>query len=122
MQSSHINDPNQSRDFLNVENVPLSNLLTKRNDVQKRNDAPDIVLLIEVAVSSNFKADSLDGKLFSLHIRSMWETISDAWACWSGWNSGPNSTEYPYSEIQNPPPQKWKLSESPSLRVSEFEI
>ena len=33
----------------------------------------------------------------------MWETICDAWACWSGWNFGPNSTEYPYSEIQNPP-------------------
>ena len=47
MQSSHINDPNQSRDFLNVKNVPLSNHHTKRNDVQKKNDAPDIVLLIE---------------------------------------------------------------------------
>ena len=43
----------------------------------------------------------------SLHIRSMWETICDAWACWSGWNFGPNSTEYPYSEIQfqNTPPE-----------------
>ena len=40
----------------------------------------------------------------SLHIRSMWETICDAWACWSGWKFGPNSTEYPYSEIQNTPP------------------
>ena len=65
MQSSHINDPNQSRDFLNVRSVPLSNHHTRRNDVQKRNDAPDIVLLIEVAVSSNFKADSLDGKLLT---------------------------------------------------------
>ena len=48
----------------------------------------------------------------SLHIRSMWETICDAWACWSGWNFGPNSTEYPNSEIQfqnhPPPPRKWK--------------
>ena len=37
----------------------------------------------------------------------MWETICDAWACWSGWNFGPNSTEYPYSEIQfqNTPPK-----------------
>ena len=47
-------------------------------------------------------------KLVSLHIRSMWETICDAWACWSGWNFGPNSTEYPYSEIQfqNIPPPR----------------
>ena len=65
MQSSHINDPNQSRDFLNVKNVPRSNHHTKRNDVQKRNDASDIVLLIEVAVSSNFKVDGLDGKLLT---------------------------------------------------------
>ena len=45
-------------------------------------------------------------ELISLHIRSMWETICDAWACWSGWKFGPNSTEYPYSEIQfqNTPP------------------
>ena len=27
----------------------------------------------------------------SLHILSMWETICDAWACWSVWNFGPNS-------------------------------
>ena len=42
----------------------------------------------------------------------MWETICDAWACWSGWNFGPNSTEYPYSEIQfqnTPPPPKMKI-------------
>ena len=65
----------------------------------------------------------------------MWETICDAWACWSGWNFGPNSTVYPYSveyplplplplstnedcqrvqvRVQNTPP-KWRLSESPS--------
>ena len=45
--------------------------------------------------------------IISLHIRSMWETICDAWACCSGWNFGPNSTEYPYSEIQfqNTPPE-----------------
>ena len=60
----------------------------------------------------------------------MWESIFDAWACWSGWNFGPNSSEYPYSVVQNtplppkwklsiPPPQ-WKLSESPNPRVSEY--
>ena len=49
----------------------------------------------------------------SLHIRSMWETICDAWACWSGWKFGPNSTEYPYSVIQNtPPPENWNLGRS----------
>ena len=42
--------------------------------------------------------------LISLHIRNMWETICDAWACWSGWNFGPNSTVYPYSEEYLPPP------------------
>ena len=48
--------------------------------------------------------------LFSLHIRSMWETICDAWACWSGWKFGANSTEYPYSVIQNtPPPPKIEI-------------
>ena len=48
--------------------------------------------------------------IISLHIRSMWETICDAWACWSGWKFGPNSTVYPYSAIQNtPPPRKMKI-------------
>ena len=43
--------------------------------------------------------------LFSLRIRSMWETICDAWACWNGWNFGPNPTEYPYSvEYPTSPP------------------
>ena len=58
----------------------------------------------------------------SLHIRSMWETICDAWACWSGWNFGPNSSRIApilkYS-FRIPPPQ-WKLSESPNPRVSEY--
>ena len=63
----------------------------------------------------------LTSPLISLHIRSMWETICDAWACWSGWNFGPNSTEDPYSELgtEYPPPPR-KLSESPNLRVSEY--
>ena len=42
--------------------------------------------------------------IISLHIRSMWETICDAWACWSGWNFGPNSAVYPYSVEYPPPP------------------
>ena len=44
----------------------------------------------------------------------MWETICDAWACWSGWKFGANSTEYPYSVIQNTPPPKknWNLGRS----------
>ena len=63
----------------------------------------------------------LTSPLISLHIRSMWETICDAWACWSGWNFGPNSTEDPYSELgtEYPPPPR-KLSESPNPRVSEY--
>ena len=47
--------------------------------------------------------------LVSLHIRSMWETICDAWACWSGWKFGPNSAVYPYSAIQNTPPPEMKI-------------
>ena len=66
--------------------------------------------------------------LISLHIRSMWETICEAWACWSGWKFGPNSTEYPYSEIQNtpqppPPPRKLKFRHILALcdlSVSEY--
>ena len=50
-----------------------------------------------------------DTSIFSLHIRSMWETICDAWACWSGWKFGPNSTVYPYSAIQNTPPPEMKI-------------
>ena len=47
-------------------------------------------------------------QFISLHIRSMWETICDASASWSGWNFGPNSTVYTYS-VEYPlplPPQK----------------
>ena len=53
--------------------------------------------------------------IFSLHIRSMWETICDAWACWSGWNFGPNSTEYPlkYSFRITPPAPKMKIVREP---------
>ena len=55
---------------------------------------------------------------FSLHIRSMWETICDAWACWSGWKFGANSTEYPYSVIQNtPPPPKLEFRQILGLWV-----
>ena len=76
-------------------------------------------------------------RLISLH---MWETVCDAWACWSGWILVQILPEYPLfwstvSEYPPPqmkivresksesfriPPQKWKLSESPNLRVSEY--
>ena len=77
--------------------------------------------------------------VISLHIRSMWETICDAWACWSGWNFGPNSGRIPpilkysfrippqmkivtesKSESFRIPPPQWKLSQSPNPRVSEY--
>ena len=66
------------------------------------------------------------------------ETICDAWACWSGWNFGPNPTEYPYSVVtwyRIPPqmrivresksgcpriPPQWKLSESPNPSVPDY--
>ena len=59
--------------------------------------------------------------LFSLHIRSMWETICDAWACWSGWNFGPNSTVYPYS-VEYPPPENWNLGRSWHLKTFQFSV
>ena len=65
-----------------------------------------------VSIFSKTRGVLYSSNLISLHIRSMWETICDAWACWSGWNFGPNSTEYPYSEIQfqnTPPPPKMKI-------------
>ena len=57
--------------------------------------------------------------LFSLHIRSMWETICDAWACWSGWNFGPNPTVYPYSVTEYPPPPT-PNENCPNLSVTEY--
>ena len=57
----------------------------------------------------------------NLHIRSMWETICDAWACWSGWNFGRNSERISHIlKFRIPPPPQWKLSESPNPRVSEY--
>ena len=90
-----------------------------------------IKIITLTKVQKHFYEESWLARIISLHIRSMWETICDAWACWSGWNFGPNSTVYPYSveyplplppnencqrvqvRVQNTPP-KWKLSESTS--------
>ena len=54
--------------------------------------------------------------LISLHIRSMWETICDAVASWSGWKFGSKFLECPYSSISGmlvwsapPPPLKMKI-------------
>ena len=66
-----------------------------------------------------YQAKLLTLAIISLHIRSMWETICDAWACWSGWNFGPNSTEYPYSEIEYPPPKMKIVRESQMKIVRE---
>ena len=62
--------------------------------------------------------------LFSLHIRSMWETICDAWACWSGWilvQILQNTPILKYS-FRIPPPRKWKLSEILALWLFSFRI
>ena len=84
--------------------------------------------------------------LVSLHIRSMWETICDAWACWSGWKFGPEfyslpqfcNTEYPPPPPENencqkswhfdfsvaeypPPPKNWNLGWSWHLDFSVAE-
>ena len=64
--------------------------------------------------------------IISLHIRSMWETICDAWACWSGWNFGPNSTVYPYSveyppPPPSPPPGNWNLGRSWHFKTFQFQ-
>ena len=52
----------------------------------------------------------------------MWETICDAWACWSGWNFGPNSMEYPHSEVgsEYSPPKKWKMSGTLNFVLPEY--
>ena len=60
--------------------------------------------------------------VISLHICSMWETICDAWASWSGWNFGPNSGRIPpilkYSFRIPPPPMKIVTeSKSESFRI-----
>ena len=55
----------------------------------------------------------------------MWETICDAWACWSGWNFGPNSTVYPYSVEYPPPPPSppgnWNLGRSWHFKTFQFQ-
>ena len=43
--------------------------------------------------------------LFSFHIRSMWETICDAWASWSGWKFGSKFWECPTIRRMPPPPK-----------------
>ena len=61
--------------------------------------------------------------IVSLHIRSMWETICDAWACWSGWNFGPNSTEYPlFWRVPPSTPRKLKFRQILALWLSSFRI
>ena len=45
--------------------------------------------------------------LISLHIHSMWETICDALASWSGWKFGSKIPVYPilgFGSQNNPPP------------------
>ena len=50
-------------------------------------------------------------KIISLHIRSMWETICDALASWSGWEFGSKIPVYPILGFgsQNTPPPKIEI-------------
>ena len=87
---------------------------------------------IEINELQLFHYNSMSICLISLHIRSMWETICDAWACWSGWKFGPKfyslplfcNTEYPpppenencqkswyfdFSVVEYPPPPKIEI-------------
>ena len=61
----------------------------------------------------------LECNLVSLHIHSMWETICDAWAYWSGWNFGPNSDRIPpILKFRIPPKMKIvRESKSKSFRI-----
>ena len=84
-------------------------------------------ILFSWGCKQNFNVVRLDSAvsrpgIISLHIRSMWETICDAWACWSGWKFGPNSTEYPYSEIQNTPLPPRKLKFRQILALCDFSV
>ena len=57
-----------------------------------------LFIFIFVNVEKNIYPDS---SIISLHIRSMWETICDALASWSGWKCG---WKYP-----SPSPENWNL-------------
>ena len=61
------------------------------------------------------RSSSAGGNIFSLHIRSMWETTVMHKQV-SGWtvNFGPNSPVYPFLELKTripPPPPFWKTSD-----------
>ena len=69
--------------------------------------------------------------IISLHIRSMWETICDALASWSGWEFGSKIPVYPILGFgsQNtyppPPPENWNLGRSwhfKTLRLFSFDL
>ena len=65
--------------------------------------------------------------LISLHIRSMWETICDALASWSGWEFGSKIPVYPIlgfgsqnTPIPPPPPENWNLGRSWHFKTFQF--
>ena len=62
--------------------------------------------------------------LFSLHIHSMWETICEAQASWSGWEFGSKIPVYPIlgfgSQNTPPPPENWNLGRSWHFKTFHF--
>ena len=66
--------------------------------------------------------------LISLHIRSMWETICDALASWSGWKFGSKIPvcpilgfgHQPPSPLPPPPPRNWNLGISWHFKTFQF--
>ena len=63
-------------------------------------------------------------ELISLHIRSMWETICNALASWSGWEFGSKIPVYPilgFGSQNTPlPPKNWNLGRSWHLKTFQF--
>ena len=60
-----------------------------------------------------------------LHIRSMWETICDALASWSGWEFGSKIPVYPILGFSSqntapPPPENWNLCRSLHFKTFQF--
>ena len=68
--------------------------------------------------------------LISFHIHSMWETICDALASWSGWEFGSKIPVYPIlgfgsQNTPNPPPptppsENWNLGRSWHFKTFQF--
>ena len=80
--------------------------------LQLKKQFEDEYLTVKEMKEWNEEENPVVVSLFSLHIHSMWETICDALASWSGWEFGSKIPEYPilgFGSQNTPPPEKFKL-------------